>query len=168
MNLVPKTFHLPGEERRAADRHNVISGARAFRIDDLTDQVGVKFAKAQVAYETPAAEKRDVSWHFKPKQKEAIREVRYVEVTKVLVQDKKRWWNEVFESKKQGLDGGLVTDLPIRHAMLLQLLSGDGRVYVPARRNNSGATSPARRIRVAAENLHSILPEASSLDYLVK
>ena len=48
-----------------------------------------------------------------PKQEMAIRDVRYVEVTKVLLQYKTRWWTDIFDKNEQGFDGGLVSDLPI-------------------------------------------------------
>ncbi|KAI7759278.1 hypothetical protein LZL87_008655 [Fusarium oxysporum] len=54
---------------------------------------------------------------FVPMQEMAVRDVRYVEVTKILLQYKKRWWEEVFTKAGQGLDGGLVSDLPIRYTM---------------------------------------------------
>ncbi|RBR04357.1 hypothetical protein FVER53590_00096 [Fusarium verticillioides] len=54
---------------------------------------------------------------FVPMQQMAVRDVRYVEVTKILLQYKKRWWAEIFTEAGQGLDGGLVSDLPIRYTM---------------------------------------------------
>jgi len=195
MDLVPKAFISPerGEESLI---DNIIFGARALRIDDLKAEVGVKSGKVKVTYETPATEKRSVesdyvilaipytaqrsitkSRPFKPKQEEAIREVRYIEVTKVLLQYKKRWWNEVFKCHGQDLDGGLVTDLPIRYAMFPVTAknsqfehSNRGAVMAAYTFQQDatilGAMSHTRRIRTAAENLDFIFPEAKSLDYL--
>lgn len=47
----------------------------------------------------------------------AIRNVRYVDVTKVLLQFKSRWWEEILSILDQGKEGGIVTDLPIRYSM---------------------------------------------------
>lgn len=47
----------------------------------------------------------------------AIRTLRYVEVTKVLLQFKTRWWEGALTRLGQGTDGGLVTDLPVRYTM---------------------------------------------------
>lgn len=57
------------------------------------------------------------SRNFSPKQEMAVRDVRYVEVTKILLQYKTRWWEKIFHENQQGLDGGLVCDLPIRYTM---------------------------------------------------
>lgn len=54
---------------------------------------------------------------FSPGKEAAIRSVRYVEVTKVLLQYQKRWWETIFAKHGQGHDGGVVTDLPIRYIM---------------------------------------------------
>jgi len=54
---------------------------------------------------------------FSADKEVAIRSVRYVEVAKILLQYRKRWWEPIFQRNGQGLDGGLVTDLPIRYAM---------------------------------------------------
>ena len=114
---------------------------------------------------------------FVPAQEMAIRDVRYVEVTKVLLQYKKRWWEEVFQKNNQGLDGGLVSDLPIRYTMFpktegnTQFVNSDRGVIMAAYTFEQDATilgslSPERRIRQAAENLDRIFPGAKSLDLL--
>lgn len=195
MDLVPKAFISPerGDESLI---ENIIFGARALHLKDLTPEVGVKHGKIEVTYETSAAEKQYVksdyvilaipytaqrsitkSRAFKPKQEDAIREVRYVEVTKVLLQYKKRWWNEVFQRNDQGLDGGMVTDLPIRYTMFPVTQknaqfehSSRGAVMAAYTFQQDatilGAMSPARRIRTAAENLDAIFRGADSLKYL--
>lgn len=47
----------------------------------------------------------------------AIRQLRYVEVTKILLQFKVRWWEKYLSDLGQGTEGGMVTDLPIRYTM---------------------------------------------------
>ncbi|KAF5690637.1 amino-acid oxidase [Fusarium denticulatum] len=114
---------------------------------------------------------------FAPLQEMAIRDVRYVEVTKILLQYKTRWWNDVFNRAKQGDDGGLVSDLPIRYTMFpvtaenSQFKHAHRGVIMAAYTFEQDATilgslSPDRRIQIAAENLNWIFPEAKSLDLL--
>lgn len=47
----------------------------------------------------------------------AIRTVRYVDVTKILLQFKTRWWENYLDNLGQGKEGGVVTDLPIRYSV---------------------------------------------------
>ncbi|KAH6659236.1 hypothetical protein BKA67DRAFT_509745 [Truncatella angustata] len=114
---------------------------------------------------------------FDPKQEMAIRDVRYVEVTKVLLQYKKRWWEDIFAQSGQGLDGGLVSDLPIRYTMFPktekneQFLHSKRGVIMAAYTFEQdatilGALTPERRIQIAAENLDRIFPQANSLELL--
>lgn len=114
---------------------------------------------------------------FVPKQEMAIRDVRYVEVTKVLLQYRQRWWEKIFTEAGQGLDGGLVTDLPIRYTMFpktegnSQFAHSDRGVVMAAYTFEQdatvlGALSPERRIRLAAENLDRIFPGHGTLDLL--
>ncbi|RKK67155.1 hypothetical protein BFJ69_g14756 [Fusarium oxysporum] len=114
---------------------------------------------------------------FVPMQEMAVRDVRYVEVTKILLQYKKRWWEEVFTKADQGLDGGLVSDLPIRYTMFpktdgnTQFEHSNRGVIMAAYTFEQDATilgslSPERRIQIAAENLNRIFPGARSLDLL--
>ncbi|KAF9760881.1 hypothetical protein IL306_004090 [Fusarium sp. DS 682] len=114
---------------------------------------------------------------FVPLQEMAVRDVRYVEVTKILLQYKKRWWKDVFEKAGQDLDGGLVSDLPIRYTMFpkteknSQFEHSNRGVIMAAYTFEQdatilGALSPERRIQIAAENLHRIFPEAKSLELL--
>ncbi|KAF0325055.1 l-amino acid oxidase [Colletotrichum asianum] len=195
MDLVPNAFISPdrGEDSLI---DNIIFGARVVHLKDLEVEVGSVSRQVEVTYETSAAERRTVqsdyiilaipytaqrsitkSKPFQPKQEDAIREVRYVEVTKVLLQYKKRWWNDVFLSKKQGTDGGMVTDLPIRYTMFPVEKGNEqfkhskrGAVMAAYTFQQDatilGAMSPARRIRMAADNLASVFPEADSLQYL--
>jgi monoamine oxidase len=105
----------------------------------------------------------------------AIRDVRYVEVTKVLLQYKTRWWEKVFKDHKQGLDGGVVCDLPIRYTVFpktagnSQFDNSKRGVVMAAYTFQQdatilGALSPRHRIRLAAENIHRIFPGGDSLD----
>ncbi|KAF5713145.1 amino-acid oxidase [Fusarium globosum] len=114
---------------------------------------------------------------FAPLQEMAVRDVRYVEVTKILLQYKTRWWEEVFGRAKQGKDGGLVSDLPIRYTMFpvteknSQFEHSNRGVIMAAYTFEQDATilgslSPDRRIQIAAENLNRIFPGAKSLDLL--
>lgn len=45
---------------------------------------------------------------FSPEKNTAVRTVRYVEVTKILLQFKTRWWEKVGEDSKKILSGALV------------------------------------------------------------
>ena len=117
------------------------------------------------------------SRNFSPKQEMAVRDVRYVEVTKILLQYKTRWWEKIFHGNQQGLDGGLVCDLPIRYTMFPKTkgnqqsdISKRG-VVMAAYTFEQDATilsslAPERRIQIAAENLDRIFPSAHSLDLL--
>lgn len=119
---------------------------------------------------------------FVPKQEMAIRQVRYVEVTKVLLQYKERWWKEQFRGKTQGTDGGVVTDLPIRYTMFPKETDGQGNTVDQFKHTNRGAImaaytfeqdatilgalSPAHRTQLAARDIHTIFPAARSLELL--
>jgi len=115
----------------------------------------------------------------------AIRDVRYVEVTKVLLQYKKRWWKKQFGKFEQGTDGGLVCDLPIRYTMFPKETDGDGtegKTVDQFQHTNRGAVmvaytfeqdatilgalTHARRTELAARNIDAIFPEANSLALL--
>ena len=117
------------------------------------------------------------SRNFAPKQEMAVRDVRYVEVTKVLLQYKARWWENIFQENQQGFDGGLVSDLPIRYTMFPktegneQFIHSKRGVIMAAYTFEQDATilsalSPERRIQIAAANLDRIFPEAKSLELL--
>ncbi|KAI9691985.1 MAG: hypothetical protein M1820_009637 [Bogoriella megaspora] len=115
--------------------------------------------------------------NFVPKQEMAIRDVRYVEVTKILLQYKTRWWEKIFGDNQQGTDGGLVSDLPIRYTMFpkadgnSQFTNSERGVVMAAYTFEQDATilsalTPERRIQIAAENLDRIFPEAKSPELL--
>lgn len=119
---------------------------------------------------------------FVPKQEMAVRDVRYVEVTKILLQYKTRWWEKIFDAEekdpdKKGTNGGFVCDLPIRYTMFPVTKGNDQTknskrgVIMAAYTFEQDATilgslSPERQIQIAAENLHASFPEAKSLDLL--
>lgn len=115
---------------------------------------------------------------FIPKQEMAIRDVRYVEVTKILLQYKKRWWQDIYAKvTPENPDGGLVSDLPIRYTMFPktndnnQTKNSERGVIMAAYTFEQDATilsslSSERQIRQAAEDLDRIFPEAKSLDLL--
>ncbi|KAF8249011.1 amine oxidase, partial [Wilcoxina mikolae CBS 423.85] len=125
---------------------------------------------------------------FSPLKEAAIRQVRYVEVTKVLLQYKSCWWEDEFEKHKQGKGGGLVTDLPIRYALFppsyeaeddkdadSDTPSGQFLVKKSTRgvimaaytferdATQLGALNPQHRISLAAENIHQCFPGAQSM-----
>ena len=54
---------------------------------------------------------------FSTGKRTAIRTLRYVEVTKVLLQFRERWWESKLTELTGKPDGALLTDLPIRYAV---------------------------------------------------
>lgn len=112
----------------------------------------------------------------------AIRTVRYVEVTKVLLQYRERWWTREFQKLppvkgKQQTDGGVVTDLPVRYTMFPKLErnrqtdASDRGVIMAAYTfeqdaTELGAMSPTNRTLLAARNIDQMFPEANSLELL--
>ncbi|KAH7174174.1 uncharacterized protein B0J16DRAFT_403721 [Fusarium flagelliforme] len=198
MDAVPNAFvSVDTGEDSLVD--NVIYGARVTEIatDDRQAPGIPKQAPIKVTYEVTAnSSKRSItsdylilaipytaqrtiakSRPFVPKQEMAVRDVRYVEVTKILLQYNKRWWETIFKAADQGKDGGLVSDLPIRYTMFPktdgndQFKNSNRGVIMAAYTFEQdatilGALSPDRRIQLAAENLNRIFPEANSLDLL--
>ncbi|KAK4663456.1 hypothetical protein QC763_608520 [Podospora pseudopauciseta] len=198
MDLVPKAFISPDRgENSLID--NIIFGARVTHITDPKPSPDPKIPTApqiKITYETTGSKKLTVesdylilaipntalraitkSRPFATAQEQAIRDVRYVEVTKVLLQYKTRWWEQIFTNHNLGTDGGLVSDLPIRYTVFP--VSKDNDQFKHSRRGAImaaytfeqdatilGAMSPERQIRIAAENLHTIFPEAKSLELL--
>ena len=175
---------------------DVLFGARVRKIGVKDSEIHTQRGKVQVEYENnsgfrktlesdylilaiPYTSLRSIekTRKFAPKQEMAIREVRYVEVTKILLQYRKRWWEKIFCENEQGLDGGLVSDLPIRYTMFPKTKSNDqfknsSRGVIMAAYTFEqdatilGALPPYRQIQTAAENLHRIFPDAKSLDLL--
>ena len=174
---------------------NIIFGARVREIGD-GDNLQIGKTPVKVTYEAPTglttsitsdylvlaipytAQRSIMKTHnFLPKQEMAIRDVRYVEVTKILLQYKTRWWEKIFSDNHQGLDGGLVSDLPIRYTMFpktkgnSQFDNSSRGVIMAAYTFEQdatilGALSPERRIQIAAENIDRIFPKAKSLEQL--
>lgn len=175
---------------------NIIFGARVRQIgvEDIQPHVGK--AQVDIEYETNRGFRTTISSdflilaipytaqrairktrNFAPKQEMAVRDVRYVEVTKVLLQYKIRWWEDVFAQHGQGSDGGLVCDLPIRYVMFPkskgneQFKDSKRGVIMAAYTFEQDATilsalTPERRIQIAAENIDRIFPGAQSLKFL--
>jgi len=107
---------------------------------------------------------------FSIKKMNAIREVRYVEVTKILLQFKTRWWEKYLSKLKQGKDGGMVTDLPIRYTMFPsasaeQFNNGQNRGVIMASytfqqdATETGANPKDAVVKLAADNLATIFGE---------
>ncbi|KAK3292620.1 uncharacterized protein B0H64DRAFT_347620, partial [Chaetomium fimeti] len=193
MDQVPKAFLSSDLGEESLD-DNITYGARVTHLEDLPPQ-GDKSPQVKVHYETanhkytltsdyvilavPYTAQRLItkSRPFRLELEQAIRDVRYIEVTKVLLQYKKRWWEQVFTENGQGTDGGLVSDLPIRYTMF-PVTEGNTQTND----TNRGAIMAAytfqqdatilsampeeRRVRTAAENLDRIFPGAGSLKYL--
>ncbi|KAK7214340.1 hypothetical protein V2G26_002343 [Clonostachys chloroleuca] len=195
MDQVPKAFISPnrGDLSLAED---ITYGARVIKNTDLDPLKDGSSPQIELEYETPAGFKQKVrsdyvvlsvpytaqraiakSKAFSPAIEQAIRDVRYIEIAKVLLQYSKRWWEHEFNKRNQGTDGGLISDLPIRYTMFP--VSKDNEQFKNIQRGAImvaytfqqdstilASMTPERRIRVAAENLHTVFPEANSLDYL--
>ena len=134
MGQVPKAFISP--DRGALSLAEKITyGARVTNIADISPSGDVP-AQVRVDYETGTGSKISLtskflilavpytaqraitkSCPFTPALEQAIRGVRYIEITKILLQYQKRWWQDVFRSHSQGTDGGLISDLPIRYTI---------------------------------------------------
>jgi monoamine oxidase len=201
MDAVPKGFLKPYPNKGLDDSllNNITFGARVKKIgfgtlqNEVTlDQAPIKVyydndAGAEVAVESdylvlaiPYTSQRCITKEraFAPKQEMAIREVRYVEVTKVLLQYSQRWWKQIFCKAHQGTDGGVVSDLPIRYTMFpkedgnSQFDDNNPRGAIMAAYTFEqdatilGALSPERRVQLAARNLDTIFPRAGSLALL--
>ncbi|KAK4198244.1 putative L-amino-acid oxidase [Triangularia verruculosa] len=198
MDVVPKAFISPDRGKHSLI-DNIIFGARVTHITDLAPSSNPGIGKPpqiEVTYETTGNKKLSVKSDyvilaipntalraisknrpFATAQEQAIRDVRYVEVTKVLLQYKKRWWEDIFWKSGVGLDGGVVSDLPIRYTMFPK--TKDNHQFLHSHRGAVmaaytfeqdatilGAMSPERQVRIAAENLHTIFPGANSLELL--
>jgi len=112
----------------------------------------------------------------------AIRNVRNVEVTKILLQYKERWWKAQFEQQGQGTDGGVVCDLQIRYTMFPKEVDENGETVEQFKHTNRGAImaaytfeqdatilgslAPGRRVLLAAHSIDAMFPAAKSLALL--
>lgn len=114
---------------------------------------------------------------FSIKKFNAIRELRYVEVTKILLQFKERWWENYLSVLGQGKEGGLVTDLPIRYTMFpvstsAQYANGEKRGVIMASytfqqdATETGGIGIENSIKIAAENLATIFGDTLIYDNL--
>lgn len=125
-----------------------------------------------VIFTIPFTEQRllKINVPFSIKKMNAIREVRYVEVTKILLQFKTRWWETYLSKLNQGKDGGMVTDLPVRYTMFpsassKQFSNGQKRGVIMASytfqqdATETGANSKDFIVRLAADNLATIFGE---------
>jgi monoamine oxidase len=194
MDQVPKAFISPDRKQLSLD-DNITYGARVTNIADLTP-TGDETPQVRVDYETETGKKISItsdyviltvpytaqraitkSRPFTPKLEQAIRDVRYIQITKILLQYQKRWWEEVFTSHGQGTDGGLISDLPIRYTMFpmtednTQCKNSKRGAVMAAYTFQQDATilasmSPEHRVRTAAENLNHVFPGADSLQFL--
>ena len=190
-------MHAPISDNSPASLiDNIIYGARVRQIGVDDEEPHIGQGPVLVEYETNTGFRKTIASDylilaipytaqraiiknrtFVPKQEMAVRTVRYVEVTKILLQYKTRWWEKVFKENQQGLDGGLVCDLPIRYTMFPKTKGNEQfdhskrGVIMAAYTSEQDATilsalTPERRIQIAAENLDRIFPEAKSLELL--
>ncbi|KAI0899924.1 hypothetical protein F4806DRAFT_454423 [Annulohypoxylon nitens] len=194
MDQVPKAFISP-DRKEYSLAENITYGARVTHVVDIPP-TGDAPPQVRIDYETGTGDTYSVtsdyvifsvpytaqraitkSRPFSPMLEQAIRDVRYIEITKVLLQYQKRWWEDVFTSHGQGTDGGLISDLPIRYTMFPRTKDNAqckntqrGAVMAAYTFQQDatilGAMSPERRVRIAAENLNHVFPKAGSLEYL--
>lgn len=194
MDAVPKAFVSSKQTDPNSLIDDVKFGARVSRVEKI-NQTGSPKPKIRITYDLPGGNQQSVnadylifaipytslrliakSESFTPLKEMAVRSVRYVEVTKVLLQYKKRWWEDIFQQNGQGTDGGLLSDLPIRYTMFPkadsdQTKASERGVIMAAYTferdaTQLGALTPAHQIQMAAKNLDTIFPGANSLDYL--
>jgi monoamine oxidase len=205
MDAVPKAFAEKCQDGSDDPLMNCITfGARVKRIAEVGATGGnptTGQSKLVCLYDNPAGQECSVESDFlilaspytaqraiakdhafDPKQEMAIRDVRYVEVTKVLLQYKMRWWKDVFQKLGQDTDGGVVCDLPIRYTMLPKEADEHGQTVDQFRHTDRGAIMaaytfeqdatilgalcPARRTQLVAQNLDAIFPDVDSLALL--
>jgi monoamine oxidase len=194
MDTVPKAFVDPARGKDSLI-DNITFGARVTHIG-FASEPGIGQSRVAITYQNnsqknitvesdylilaiPYTSQRTISKSvaFAPYQEMAIREVRYVEVTKILLQYKTRWWETIFTKNNQGLDGGMVCDLPIRYTMFpktagnRQAIDSNRGVVMAAYTFEQDATilgsqSPSGRIEMAAANLDTVFPTALSLNEL--
>ncbi|PNP39177.1 hypothetical protein TGAMA5MH_08854 [Trichoderma gamsii] len=194
MDQVPKAF-ISSERKQYSLDENITYSARVTNLADIPPS-GDRPAQVRVDYETQAGNKLSVTSDFvvltvpytaqraiaktrpfAPILEQAMRDVRYIQITKILLQYRKRWWEDVFNSHGQGSDGGLISDLPIRYTMFPMTKDNSqchntnrGAVMAAYTFQQDatilGSMTPEHRVRIAAENLDHIFPRANSLQYL--
>ncbi|KAF8314680.1 amine oxidase [Clavulina sp. PMI_390] len=195
MDVVPKAFaHADPDDPLV---HHITFGARVKRITAETLDTHTGNGPVTCYYDTPTGDEvkvtsdylilaipntciRTISKNrvFSPAHEMAIQDVRYVEVTKILLQYRERWWKEQFMRMDQGTDGGVVCDLPIRYTVFpvekdnSQFANNNPRGAIMAAYTFQqdatilGGLSSDHRIKLAAQNLDTIFPHANSLDLL--
>jgi monoamine oxidase len=208
MDEVPKGFLKTYENKGVKESllNDITFGARVTKIATESVEIGIpKGTPVIVTYANDAGKEVEVksdylilaipytaqraiqkSHAFDTAQEMAIRDVRYVEVTKVLLQYKERWWTKIFQDGSQGkdYDGGLVSDLPIRYTMFPKEYRTPSKEDPPPLNPQFddtkrgvvmaaytfeqdatilGSLHPHRRIAQAAANLDTIFPSANSL-----
>jgi monoamine oxidase len=189
MDGIPKGFIRDPDVDKHTLIDNITFGARVTHIDisntqqiSLTYDAGASIETVTgdwliIAIPYPSLRLITKSQSFSPRKEVAIRSVRYVEVTKVLLQYRQRWWEPIFHANGQGHDGGLVTDLPIRYTMFpktkhsRQAERSERGVVMAAYTfeqdaTSLGAMSPEHRTLLAARNIDRIFPGANSLHFL--
>jgi monoamine oxidase len=105
---------------------------------------------------------------FSPAKRTAIRTLRYVQVTKILLQFRTRWWEAApYKLGHKSCGGGVITDLPIRYVMFP---SKDAGQHPPGQQRGVimasyvfeqdatelGSLTDQERIRIAARDLSTI------------
>lgn len=200
MDQLPKAFYGKLRDR-------ITFGARVTRVDHPGDRQrsGAPADQVSIVYETAAGDEVTVksdyvlftvpypaqrmiakSRRFHEAKENAIMEVRYVQVTKVLLQYMKRWWDDELEKSfgksSRGTGGGLVTDLPIRYTMFppTEAIAGEASTEPSDSQKPAAPASeravimaayafgqdasllsglePGDRVRKAAENLETAFP----------
>jgi monoamine oxidase len=107
---------------------------------------------------------------FGPAKRTAIRTLRYVQVTKILLQFRTRWWEAAPYKLGHKSGGGVITDLPIRYVMFPsasadQHRAGQQRGVIMASyvfeqdATELGCLTDEERIRIAARDLSTIFGE---------
>lgn len=182
MDSLPLAFVNP--KNNTSLQENIHYGARVTKVNRVSNPESGK--KIQVEYESldglensvfadyviitipyTALHLLNVDPIFSMNKMNAIREIRYVEVTKILLQFKTRWWEKYLEGLKQGSSGGMVTDLPIRYLMFpvkgsAQYQEGQQRGVIMAAytfqqdATELGAMKFHQRLRLATENMATV------------
>ncbi|HEY1398512.1 NAD(P)/FAD-dependent oxidoreductase [Roseateles sp.] len=182
MQQIPSAFIAPGLDATLKD--DIRYGARVVAVNHWP--AGGPGRSVEVLYRTNGGETRSVfgdrvifavpftvqrliktNVPFGVPKTNAIRELRYVEVTKILLQFKTRWWEQYLEGKGQGKDGGVVTDLPIRYAMFpvstsAQFKHGQERGVIMASytfqqdATGTGGMNKDASVEIAVDNLSTI------------
>jgi monoamine oxidase len=152
----------------AKDNSKGVAGKRVEVIFETLSGLQSEFGD-YVVFSVPLTVQRliKVSPTFSIPKMNSIRDVRYVEVTKILLQFKTRWWEQYLENLGQGTSGGMVTDLPIHYLMFppansAQFQNGEKRGVIMASytfqedATISGAMASSSSVKLAADNMTTI------------